>query len=347
MMTFEAAITMKDYDVYINSCNLLIQRHNFTIIDNKAVTAVGLSLRTASVCRNRKFETMRVTTRANQVDSLKLECSTEMKERNSIFILADKDATTRLNYVLSTDGSTKTTQSISAPTDYYFEKVFHIVWKDESYVFGGTLDYYKIAKLSCCEFSELSIRLTLAADNKSSGIVHKGDAGVLVCFSDDTKTCEFFDGASVSTFSAMTNANHKIKGSYILQFDLTWTNTAYQHPIARRSHTCMEVENGVLVLGGINSDGNELQRIDLLRNDAWTTVGSLQYRLDEGSRALSFGASIFAISGFKDSEVGTVEKLSWNGSVVTSSELIHSFSTSTWYSAPIVFKTNSDFCSSV
>ena len=81
----------------------------------------------------------------NEVDSFKLECSTEMKERNSIFILADKDATARLNYVLSTDGLTKTTQSISAPADYYFEKVFHIVWKDESYVFGGILDYYKVS----------------------------------------------------------------------------------------------------------------------------------------------------------------------------------------------------------
>ena len=87
---------------------------------------------------------MRVTTRANQVDSFVLECSTEMKERNSILILADKDATTRINYVLSTDRLTKTPQSISAPTDYYFEKVFHIVWRDESYVFGGTLDYYKV-----------------------------------------------------------------------------------------------------------------------------------------------------------------------------------------------------------
>ena len=81
----------------------------------------------------------------NEVDSFKLECSTEMKERNSIFILADKDATARLNYVLSTDGLTKTTQIISAPADYYFEKVFHIVWKDESYVFGGILDYYKVS----------------------------------------------------------------------------------------------------------------------------------------------------------------------------------------------------------
>ena len=51
----------------------------------------------------------------------------------------------------------------------------------------------------------------------------------------------------------------------------------------------MEVENGVLVLGGINSDGDELRRIDLLRNDVWTTAGAVQYRLDQGSRTLSFG----------------------------------------------------------
>ena len=66
--------------------------------------------------------------------------------------------------------------------------------------------------MSCCEFTELPTRLTLAADQYSSGIVLNDDSGVLVCFGDETKTCEFFDGDSSSIFSAQTNSNHKVMG---------------------------------------------------------------------------------------------------------------------------------------
>ena len=54
MMTIEASTSMEDYDVDINSCNMLIGGKNFSIIEDKEISTLGSSLRFSNFILSKK-----------------------------------------------------------------------------------------------------------------------------------------------------------------------------------------------------------------------------------------------------------------------------------------------------
>ena len=82
--------------------------------------------------------------------------------------------------------------------------------KNELFVFGGSTDEYKIAKLVGCEFKEIEIKLLRHFRANTGTIQTSADhSEVFICFSWAVGMCQIFDGTSVVESSYRATHDHK------------------------------------------------------------------------------------------------------------------------------------------
>ncbi|CAG5111067.1 Oidioi.mRNA.OKI2018_I69.chr2.g5403.t1.cds [Oikopleura dioica] len=86
---------------------------------------------------------------------------------SEIFILVIRNSEA---YVISGDGNSKVSATITAPNGNYFQSVQHALIRNQLYIFGGSSDKRKIAVLEACSFKEKSERLLNDIDWASAAL---------------------------------------------------------------------------------------------------------------------------------------------------------------------------------
>ncbi|CAG5104914.1 Oidioi.mRNA.OKI2018_I69.chr1.g1666.t1.cds [Oikopleura dioica] len=270
------------------------------------------------------------------------------------------------SYVLSGDGLTKNSAFITASETNYAELSAFAVVKGESYIFGGSSDDKKIAKIEGCSFAELSVRLNFRFQIGSSAIEIDSGERALICFDYSTaKKCEIFDTSSiVTTHSSEFSHRYGSLGYYQGQptsvgsgfgggfrkvetySSLGWSSLA-EHPKDTYGHTLTGLESGAMVMAGGYDPTSEqyLREIWLLKDEMWTSIGLLKDPKYRGS-AVKIGEFIFIVAprSFSPSPNGPrlMERVTILSDTIIETEIIGSHEFQSYNS--VIFQVKADFC---
>ncbi|CAG5111124.1 Oidioi.mRNA.OKI2018_I69.chr2.g5458.t1.cds [Oikopleura dioica] len=264
-------------------------------------------------------------------------------------------------YVISGDGNSKVSATITAPADDYAKKAQHALIGNQLYIFGGDSEKRKIAALHECNFEEKSEKLLNDIDEASAALSIDGDSRVLLCFASGSNKnhCEIYDGTS-STSTTSSNYGHSYAklGLYKNQpttvgshgsgdtrkvetlTEIGWSVIG-DPPISNiRAHVLVGLESGnLLMLGGVRDGSTNLDDIWLLSNDSWSRTGTLKSAVRAHS-SLQINDSIFLFAGFGSNN--TVQRVDIDGDEIKNSEIIGNHSADE--AIPVLFQVSSGFC---
>ncbi|CBY15163.1 unnamed protein product [Oikopleura dioica] len=256
------------------------------------------------------------------------------------------------SYLIKKDGSTSAA-TISAPTYDFTEDVKHALVKGQLFIFGGSSDSKKIARLDGCRFNELSARLNEDRDYFSEALSINSGSLALICFGVFDNSCETFDGTTAATTFSATwthalgglgmyqnqpatvgcwNAKHKKAET----LSSTGWSALPDFPKRIYEHSIVGLDNeSMLLFGGVIS-GNWQTGIWRLKNDQWNKIGELAKSASHGSAFYS-GRSIyyFRFNSIQRIDLNAKEELE-------KVELIGKPPKSSPY--PVLFATTPDFC---
>ncbi|CAG5104751.1 Oidioi.mRNA.OKI2018_I69.chr1.g1505.t1.cds [Oikopleura dioica] len=269
------------------------------------------------------------------------------------------------SYIFSGDGLTRNSPSISVPrSDYVFGSAFAVM-QGEMYIFGGIEDNHKIAKIENCAFNELSVRLRYRITDKSAAIDTDNGERALICFDVvGWDSCEIFDGV-ISTATHDPEVHHALGGlghyngqpttvggeyspsnSRVETYSASGWTTLPSIPRGSYLHTLTGLESGALVKAGGRdlTTGGWSTDVWLLKNDAWTIIGSLNEFNYWGS-AIKVGNFIYLVNGGATDADGLypVERIEIANDEVIQTEVIggHDFASSRYLP---IFEVTANFC---
>ncbi|CBY12156.1 unnamed protein product [Oikopleura dioica] len=155
-------------------------------------------------------------------------------------------------YNLAIDGSEKIEININTPEVSgrigYLKDAGHAILKNELFIFGGSSDFKKIARLEDCEFKELPVRLIDRFDSVSGALLSFMNRVYLCFFNYPYKNCEEFDGISSTNSFLSTNHVHCFG-------------------------TLGEYKNQMVVLGAGDLPGQEVRRkVEILEIGGWKEI---------------------------------------------------------------------------
>jgi len=219
------------------------------------------------------------------------------------------------SYLQNGDG-TQISVLIEAPTSNYFEFAKYALVNGILFIFGGTSDPRKIARLDDCKMTELSARLNEDRVYDHEAVSMNNGTLALLCFNPrGYNTCETFDGTTaLRTFSS--TFSHGLGGLGLYQSQAVSVGCAYgEHKKAEAfssmgwstlpdfpeiisGHSIIGLDNGSLLIFGGYIKGipysNDL--IWLLKDHQWKKVAELKQGADSGS-AIYSGRSVYFFAG--------------------------------------------------
>ncbi|CAG5079622.1 Oidioi.mRNA.OKI2018_I69.PAR.g9298.t1.cds [Oikopleura dioica] len=311
-------------------------------------------------------------------------CENEICRRLPFFsVLGDQPFADRTQYVMAVDGSERMETNLVIPEGTarhdYLKYAGHAILNDKLYIFGGSSDFKKIARLDECEFTELPIQLIDPFDSISGALMSFMNRVYLCFFSYPYKTCQEFDGNDVTDSYLRTNFEHcygsmgiyndsmvvlgagdwpgeKVRRK-VEQLEVGGWKEIAEFPVDIAYSSTVTVPEGMLVLGGWNPGWNTLvtefnqprdtnpntgiyyKQIYLLKENVWSLVGNLNEPKSDAT-VIRLGEWIVSVAG--DSNNNFVERINWDGEAVTSVEIIGSHANTIL--RPIVFQSEKNFC---
>ncbi|CAG5111069.1 Oidioi.mRNA.OKI2018_I69.chr2.g5405.t1.cds [Oikopleura dioica] len=263
-------------------------------------------------------------------------------------------------YVISGDGNSKVSATITAPADDYAKWPQHALIGNQLFIFGGYSDRKKIAVLEGCNFEQRSEKLLNDIDYASAALSIHGNSRVLICFSagSNKKHCEIFDGSS-STSTTSSNYGHGLGRLGLYKNQATTVGSYYDTPKVETltnngwsvigdppisgtwGHVLVGLQSGnLLMLGGVMLvGGSRLDHVWLLSNDSWSRTGTLKNAIDNHS-SLQINGSIFLIPGYGVNY--PLERVDMDEDEIKSSEIIGNHSGTE--DIPVLFQVSAGFC---
>ncbi|CAG5105347.1 Oidioi.mRNA.OKI2018_I69.chr1.g2049.t1.cds [Oikopleura dioica] len=270
-----------------------------------------------------------------------------------------------LNYIVSGSGHFKENRYYSIPESrdefyQYLDIVGSAALNGEIYIFGGNEDRYKISRVQDCGIVELAARLVTEWNHHYGGIVTVPSSPdeILLCFGDenDITTCEEFDGEAVRKNPFSLRHNHiagclatfdsfaiAISGNFDRKVEVLglggWRDES-DHPRASQALGCLSVGRGTITIGGYDVDGGTTNEVFHFNNGVWSNAGFL---IEPSFHSTSLFFDSYFVSFGRGPSFNVAERAQWNGTFVTSSEIISTDSEDCDY--PIVFESAPDACS--
>ncbi|CAG5076894.1 Oidioi.mRNA.OKI2018_I69.PAR.g8579.t1.cds [Oikopleura dioica] len=252
------------------------------------------------------IETLELTTTKLKLEETKPDCVKMMK--NALFVLAGTKGAVK--YLLDDDGTKKDLQ-IQKPDSTH----------DRHYLYNSIAASIRDDTFKKCEEFDGSIVTT----RPESLVVHK-------------HSCLAIDGNRPVAVGGWTSSDDKSAHGTVESFNSVNWEKLPDIPKKLGFHTCVGVENGLLVLGGwrygINHD------IFLFRSLKWTVVGQTEEKQNHSS-SIKIGNSIFLVNGDQEPK-GIVRKLVWDGDKIESSKIVNEH-TEIFY-RPILFQVDQFYC---
>ncbi|CBY12471.1 unnamed protein product, partial [Oikopleura dioica] len=255
------------------------------------------------------------------------------------------------SYLIKKDGSISAA-TISATTDRFTKNVKHALVKGRLFIFGGSSDSKKIARLDGCRFNELSARFNKYRGLGSETLSIDSGSLALICFEVRDKSCETFDGTTAAmTFSATWTHYHGGLGMYrnhpatvgcynarhkkAETLSSTGWSALPDFPERINSHSIVGLDNESMLLFGGYISGEPQTGIWQLKNDQWNKIGELATSATAGSVFYS-GRSIYYF-GY------SIQRIDLNAKEeLEKVELIGKLPKSSSY--PVLFATTPDYC---
>ncbi|CBY23667.1 unnamed protein product [Oikopleura dioica] len=218
--------------------------------------------------------------------------TTKLRQINGPFILVITNLVDE-SYLRSDDGSTHISATINAPSNNFAEATAQALVNGKMHIFGGESDGKKIARLDDCSLNELPARLYKSREYSHSALSIENGRKALICFGDDVKFCETFDGTSaVKTFAADLSHNYGGLGLYRNQpatvgcayerhnkaetLSATGWTALPDHPLRISSHSLVGLENqSMLLIGGYAFESGYQTGIWQLKDKEWSRFGKL------------------------------------------------------------------------
>ncbi|CBY34839.1 unnamed protein product [Oikopleura dioica] len=241
----------------------------------------------------------------------------------------------------------------------------------EIYIFGGSSNFNKIARLQECEFKELSIQLEDRFDSVSGALITFSNRVYLCFFAWPYNSCEEFDGEQTVKSNFTTNHAHcygslgvyndqllalgagdwpgeGVRNKVEILKNETWIEIA-DFPLDIQLTSTITVPEGMLVIGGWNQEsgllrenpnsGGFYKQVYLLSDNVWSLVGNLNEPVSDAT-VIRVGEWIVTVAG--DSANNNVERFKWNGQEIENVETISKHENTIL--RPIAFQSYKNFC---